>query len=75
MIAEWIREQVLDDGSYAAGLQFHSEYGSRLCRAYWMRRRDEQLGPDAVSVVERSSIELEDPDLQRVLARYEIDSR
>lgn len=75
LIAEWIREQVLDDGSYAAGVQFHSKYGSGLCWAYWMRRRDDQLGPDAVSVVEESSIDLKDPDLQRVLARYEIDSR
>ena len=75
MIAEWIREQVLDDGSYPAGVQFHSKYGSGLCWAYWMRRRDDQLGPDAVSVVEESPIELDDTDLQRVLSRYEIDSR
>ena len=75
MIAEWIREQVLDDGSYAAGVQFHSKYGSGSCWAYWMRRRDDQLGPDAVSVIEKSAIELDDPDLKRVLARYEIDSR
>lgn len=72
---EWIREQVLDDGSYAAGVQFHSKYGSGVCWAYWMRRRDDQLGTDAVSVVEESAIRLDDRDLMRVLARYEIDAR
>lgn len=75
MIADWIREQVLDDGSYAAGVQFHSKYGSGLCWAYWLRRRDDQLGLDALTVLEELPIELNDPDLKRVLARYEIDSR
>lgn len=75
LIAEWIREQVLDDGSYAAGVQAHSKYGGGLCWAYWLRRRDDGLGDDAVSVVDESAIEITDPDLQRVLTRYGINAR
>lgn len=75
LIAEWIREQVLDDGSYAAGVRAHSKYGGGVCWAYWLRRRDDGLGDDAVSVVDESAIELPNPDLQRVLARYGINAR
>ncbi len=75
LIAEWIRDQVLDDGSYAAGVQAHSKYGGGLCWAYWLRRRDDGLGDDAVSIVDESAIELTDSDLQRVLDRYGINAR
>ncbi|WP_306922911.1 hypothetical protein [Arthrobacter globiformis] len=29
-IAEWLREQVLDDGNYAAGVPAHSKYGGGM---------------------------------------------
>lgn len=74
-IAEWTRKQVLDDGSYAAGIQAHSKYGGGLCWAYWLRRRDDGLGGDAVSIVDESHIEAYDPDLQHVLKMYGLDVR
>ena len=32
-IAGWLREQVLDDGNYAAGVRAHSKYGGGICWA------------------------------------------
>lgn len=74
-IAEWLREQVLDDGNFAAGVRAHSKYGGGVCWAYWLRRRDDGLGPDQVEILEDAQIHRDDPDLQYVLAMYGLDCR
>ena len=70
LIAEWIREQVLDDGSYAAGLRFHSKFGGGTCWAWWMRRTDTGLGPEPVQITAEDEIHPRDPDLEYVLKLY-----
>jgi hypothetical protein len=74
-IAEWLREQVLDDGNYAAGVRAHSKYGGGLCWAYWLRRQDDRLGQDPVEIVTETEIHRNDPDLTYVLALYGLDCR
>lgn len=75
LIAEWLREQILDDGNFAAGVRVHSKYGGGACWAYWMRRRDDGLGPDPVEILEDAQIHRDDPDLQYVLAMYGLKCR
>ncbi|MGO4385879.1 hypothetical protein AB4Y80_16895, partial [Specibacter sp. RAF43] len=55
-IADWIREQVLDDGNYANGVQFLSKYGTGKCWAYWLTRRDLGLSNELVSVVAEQEV-------------------
>lgn len=74
-IAQWLREQVLDDGNYAAGVHAHSKYGGGICWAYWMRRKDDALGNDPVTVLDETEIHRNDPDLNYVLAMYGLDCR
>lgn len=74
-IAEWLREQVLDDGNYAAGVRAHSKYGGGLCWAYWLRRQDDRLGPDPVLVEAETEIHRADADLNYVLSLYGLDCR
>lgn len=75
MIAEWIREQVLDDGSYADGIKFHSKYGTSKCWAYWLRRRDLGLSDDPITVVSEQEIHVGDRDLKAVHKLYGANSR
>ncbi|MCG2623016.1 RES domain-containing protein [Arthrobacter sp. I2-34] len=70
LIAQWIREQVLDDGSYAAGVRFHSKFGGGTCWAWWMRRTDDGLGPELVEIIAEDEIHPRDPDLDYVLKLY-----
>jgi hypothetical protein len=42
------RAQVLDDGSQSVGIQYGSKHGGGLSWAYWLRRRDDGLGNDAI---------------------------
>ncbi|MHA7220938.1 hypothetical protein ACX80S_01160 [Arthrobacter sp. RHLT1-20] len=74
-IAQWLREQVLDDGNYAAGVRAHSKYGGGVCWAYWMRRRDDNLGANPVAVLAATEIHSNDSDLECVLAMYGLDCR
>jgi len=74
-IAEWLREQVLDDGNYTAGVRAHSKYGGGFCWAYWLRRQDDLLGADAVQVEAESEIHRDDEDLKYVLSLYGMECR
>lgn len=74
-IAQWVREQVLDDGYYAAGVRAHSKYGGGLCWAYWLRRHDDRLGPDPVQVQTEAEIHRNDADLNYVLSLYGLECR
>lgn len=57
-IATWIRDSVmLDDGSRPHGIVYPSKWGSTLQNwAMWLRRTDDETGPDPVTVVEASDI-------------------
>ncbi|MCW2132378.1 hypothetical protein [Arthrobacter sp. VKM Ac-2550] len=70
LIAQWIREQVLDDGSYPAGVKFHSKFGGGVCWAYWMRRTDDGLGPEPFKIITEDEIQQHDNDLGYVLGLY-----
>ncbi|MGM0928879.1 MAG: hypothetical protein ACQEXN_04110 [Actinomycetota bacterium] len=70
LIAQWIREQVLDDGRYPAGVKFHSKFGGGSCWAYWMRRTDDGLGPEPVDIIAEDEIQPHDADLGYVLNLY-----
>jgi hypothetical protein len=70
LIAQWIREQALDDGSYSAGAKFHSKFGGGTCWAYWMRRTDDGLGPEPVEIIAEDEIQPHDDDLEYVLNLY-----
>lgn len=74
-IAEWLREQVLDDGNYAAGVRAHSKYGGGLCWAYWLRRQDDRLGPDPVELQAETEIHRSDTDLNYLLSLYGLECR
>ncbi|GAC1373439.1 MAG: hypothetical protein NVSMB43_11050 [Pseudarthrobacter sp.] len=74
-VAEWLREQVLDDGNYAAGVRAHSKYGGGLCWAYWLRRLDNRLGPDPVLIEAETEIHRDDADLNYVLSLYGLECR
>ncbi|WP_251036621.1 hypothetical protein [Arthrobacter sp. ISL-28] len=74
-MAEWLREQVLDDGNYAAGIRAHSKYGGGICFAYWLRRQDDRLGPDPVQVQTETEIHRDDPYLKYILGLYGLDCR
>lgn len=70
VIAEWIRNQIVDDGSYPAGVKFHSKFGGGACWAFWMRRTDDGLGDDPVEVKEEQQIMQYDADMNHVLDLY-----
>lgn len=74
-IAEWLRDQVLDDANYAAGVRAHSKYGGGHCWAYWLRRRDDRLGPDPVELETETEIHRDDTDLNYVLSLYGLECR
>lgn len=75
MIAEWIREQTLDDGGYADGIKFHSKYGTSRCWACWLRRRDLGLSGDPIAVLFEQEIHVGDRDLKAVFKLYGANSR
>jgi hypothetical protein len=57
-IASWIRETiVLDGGGRPHGVFYPSKWGSTLNNyAMWLRRTDDQTGPDPLTPIETSSI-------------------
>lgn len=66
-LAEWIKNQRLDDGSFPAGVMSPSKYGSKRCWAHWL----DHPGPGPlVTELAAETIEATDPDLQRVLSSY-----
>jgi hypothetical protein len=44
-------------------------------RAYWLRHKDDGLGPNPIDVMADTKICRSDRDLAYVLATYELDSR
>lgn len=80
LISTWVREQVLDDGSYPLGIRFPSKHGATgqghgHCWAFWLRRTDVGLTDEPVKAVREDSIGLGDTAFQRALNRHGIQSR
>ena len=61
---------MLDDRGYAAGVWFQSKFDGGTCRAWWMRRTDDGLGPEPVEIINEDEIHPRDPDLDCVLKLY-----
>lgn len=72
MIATWIRDQVLDDGSLPLGIRFKSKHGGGDCWAYWLRRRDDGLDGDDMSSDSGAAIHAHNPALLTVAERFGI---
>lgn len=72
MAATWVRDQVLDDGSYPLGITFQSKHGGGRCWAYWLRRRDDGLEETAMLSNSGSPISVELPALLTVSKRFGI---
>lgn len=80
LLATYLREQVLDDGSWPLGIRFPSKHGSAgfgqgHCYAFWMRRWDVGLPDDPVHVTKAKSIAVENPAYQAALTLHGIQSR
>ncbi|MFF5794631.1 hypothetical protein ACFY5D_21515 [Paeniglutamicibacter sp. NPDC012692] len=79
LLAAYLREQVLEDGTYPLGIRFPSKHGSAgagqgHCYAFWMRRRDVGLDDDMVSVSHAGGIAVNHPADQTALTLHGIQS-
>jgi hypothetical protein len=73
LLAEVIRQQVLDDGSEALGISFASKTLFGRCWAYWDRRFDDGLPPGANDLRQLASENVgPDPDFVYVAAHYDL---
>ncbi len=80
VLAAWIKDQVLDDGSYPIGIRFPSKHGavgagSGFCWAFWLRRADIGLIDDPVTANAGTEILENDSAYAFALARHAIESR
>ncbi|MET3920049.1 hypothetical protein [Arthrobacter sp. UYEF20] len=80
LLASWIRDQILDDGSYPMGIRFPSKYGAvgqghGYCWAFWLRRADVGLNDDLVAADAGTEILQNDPAYNFALRRHGINSR
>ncbi|WP_125610380.1 hypothetical protein [Specibacter cremeus] len=80
LLAMWIREQLLDDGSYPLGIRFLSKHDAvgqerGSCFAFWLRQADVGLGNDPVTVRDAAPIGHNDPAYRFALDRHGIQSR
>lgn len=80
VLAAWIKDQVLDDGSYPMGIRFLSKHGatdtgSGYCWAFWLRRADIGLNDDPVAASTGVEIPENDPAYAFALSRHDIKSR
>lgn len=68
-VATMLREAVLDDGSYAHGIHYHSKHGVEGgCWAFWLRQIDDGQAPSKELVTVGARIEItapsDNPDLK-----------
>jgi hypothetical protein len=76
-IAEWLREQVLDDGSLPHGVRFGSKHDSTwTCWAIWLRALDDGKPVTAEPTKANSGTEIkicdQNPELQRVVQLFDL---
>lgn len=76
LLAEIIRQQVLDDGSESLGISFHSKTLFGRCWAYWDRRFDAGLPPGANDLHQLASLNVgPDLDFSYVADHYDLPLR
>ncbi|PVE14491.1 hypothetical protein DDA93_15990 [Arthrobacter sp. Bz4] len=80
VLGSWIREQILDDGSYPMGIRFPSKHGAvdkghGYCWAFWLRRADIGLDDDPVSTDTGTGIKHNNPAYVFALNQHGIASR
>lgn len=80
LLASWVRDQILDDGSYPMGIRFPSKHGAvgqgnGYCWAFWLRRVDIGLTDDPVTTDAGTQIHEHDPAYTYALERHGIRSR
>jgi hypothetical protein len=70
LIADWIRAQVLDDGSLPHGIYFGSKHGSQwCCWAVWLRAVDAGLPVTSEPTTADDGIQIDPPDRNPPLKR------
>lgn len=76
LIATWVRDRTLYDGSKAHGICYPSRHATGTSWAYWMRAVDDggllSAEPIASWDGDGSAIGADDPDLTRTAARFDI---
>ncbi len=80
ILASWIRDQLLDDGSYPMGIRFPSKHGAvgqgnGYCWAFWLRRADVGLADDPVTADAGTEIRENNPAYTYALEHHGIRSR
>lgn len=67
LIAQAIRERILDDGSEPLGISYQSKTLHGRCRTYWDRRADADLPADANNLLRLTSENVgPDPEFERI---------
>lgn len=74
LLADWVRAQVLDDGSLAHGIRYDSRHATGPAWAYWLRKVDDghDVATEAVTLQAEAQITDGDSDLQVAAARFQI---
>ncbi|MEK8229302.1 hypothetical protein NKG05_30495 [Oerskovia sp. M15] len=73
MVAQYIRDQNLFDGSRPLGIEFPSKTGYGTCWAWWNRRADDGLTPDANDPKTVLDLNVDVPAFRRVANDWELD--
>lgn len=73
-LAEWMRKEILDDGTKPLGVRFESRISNGNCWALWMRRSDAKLGGDPIEADEGAQIPSNDAIMRRVTEAFGIHS-
>ncbi|MGI8417417.1 MAG: RES domain-containing protein [Nakamurella sp.] len=74
-VAEWVRNQVLDDGSLPMGIKYQSKHGNDIpAYAIWLRALDDGKSPrsEHVQLVTETAVKKDDPDLREVASWYDL---
>jgi len=74
-VAEWVRNQVLDDGSLPVGIKYQSKHGYDIpAYAIWLRALDDgkSLRSERIRMVTASAVKKDDPDLREVAGWYDL---
>lgn len=73
LVAQYIRDQNLFDGSRPLGIEFPSKTGYGTCWAWWNRRADDGLTPDANDPKSVLDMNVDVPAFRRVANDWELD--
>lgn len=73
LLAQYIRNQDLFDGSRPLGIEFPSKTGYGSCWAWWDRRADDGLTPGANDPKTRSDLNVDVPAFRTVAADWQLE--